>query len=175
MNANSLQYSYIQNQQQSSWIDDPFDLKESFKGIMNVNHQRNLEDYTRELVSNYGTYDCNSCEINLSDIPLNEQYELARLYIEYTGRDISECVNGNDFSIENGYTCALLSMLKNDCDETRQKFAQITQNNIVSYYADVLQDELDRQCEDFINSLHNELEMYSQQDNEHGDIIWGRF
>ncbi len=175
MNTISLMHNTIQNQQQTSWIDDPFELKGKFTGVMNVNHQRNLQDYAYELVSTYGKYDYDSCELNLSNIPAEEQNELARLYIEATGRDIAECVNGTDFSIENDYTCALLAMLQNDSVSTRRHFAAITRNNIISYYTDVLQEEIDRQCNNFMHSLHNELDMHSHQDRDHGDVVWGKF
>jgi hypothetical protein len=168
-------HNNAQNQEQASWKDDPFELKGSFKGIMNVNHKRNLEEYAYDLVSEYGKYDYDSCELNLSNVPNEEQNELTRLYIEATGRDVSDCVHGTDTSIENEYTCALLAMLKDDSTITRRHFAEVTRKNIIAYYAAVLQEELDRQCNNFMHSLHNELDMHSYQDPENGDIMWGKF
>ena len=41
MNIVSLQQSFVLNQHKPSWNDDPFDLKGSFDGVSNLNHQKN--------------------------------------------------------------------------------------------------------------------------------------
>src|SRR3954471_17920651 len=154
---------------------DPFDLGTHVKGLTDLNPQRSLSNYAEELVSSYGTYNYSSCEIDLSDIPYEEQNELIRLYIEASGRELTECVNGNDFSIENDYTCALLSMLQNDCKDTRERFAEVTPKNILTYYWKSLQETLDEACHTYLCNLNNEAGYYSDTDRETGDIHWSKF
>ena len=172
MNVISLPHRNVQNQQQSSWIDDPFDLKGSFKGVISVNHQRNLSDYAQELVGNYAKYDCEQYDLVISDLPEDEKNELVRLYMEATDRETGECVHGNDFSIDNNYTCALLAMLKDDCKDTREHFAEVTRQNIIIYYTDSLQEIIDTACSDYLNSSMNDQGYYADQDMEHGDFHW---
>ena len=151
---------------------DPFGLGNNVKGLANLNHQRNLSNYAEDLVSQYAKYTCDQYELSLDMLPEHEQYELARLYIEFTEREITECVNGDDFSINNDYTCALLSMLKHNSKETREKFAQITMRNILVYYKESIQETLDDACH-FVQE--NEMEdqgFYASRDMEHGDIVW---
>lgn len=174
MNSRSLQHSITLNQP-SSWTEDPFDIKGTgFKGV-NLNPKRSLSDYAEQLISAYGSYDYDHCEISLSDIPSDEQNELLRLYIDSTGRELTECVNGDDFSIDNDYTCALMSMLKNDCCETRDTFARVTRKNILTYYTESLQELLDNECNNYRHNLANELDMCSETDLEHGDVVWVKF
>lgn len=172
MNATSLAHIDIINQQKPSWNDDPFDLKGSFAGVAKMNHQRNLEDFAQELVYLYGIKSAGNYNLQLSKLSDDDQNELVRLYLEANGRELTECVNGNDFSIENEYTCALLAMLKDDCKETREAFADITRKNILTYYSESLQNVLDEGCHDLFCHLNNEAGYHSYQDQESGDICW---
>jgi len=153
---------------------DPFGLGNNVKGLTSVNHQRNLSNYAEELVANFANYKHEQYFLLLSDLPEYEQNELARLYLESTDRDTSECVHGNDFSIENEYTCALLSMLKDDSQENREKFAEVTRKNIINYYEKFLQELLDESCNDYLNNMMNEQGRYARYDMEHGDVLWTR-
>ena len=175
MNRNNLAHSNIQNQQPSSWKDDPFDLKGKFTGVKRLNHKQQLSYYAQELVADYGKYNYDLCELNLMDLSTENQNELVRLYIETTGRELTECVNGNDFSINNNFTSALLLMLHNDCQETREHFADVTRRNVLTYYKESLQDVLDEACHDYWCALNAEQGFYSQQDSDTGEIVWGKF
>lgn len=175
MNVSSVKHIDFQNQDKSSWIDDPFDLKGHVIGMTTMNIKQQLDHFVQELISNYGKYDYDSCNINLSDIPNHEKDELLRLYIENTGRELTECVNGDDFSIENEFTCALLSMLQDNCPKTRLKFAQVTRNNILTYYSKSIQSLLDDACQVFLSNINNEAGYYSARDNEAGNVYWERF
>jgi hypothetical protein len=145
------------------------------KGLTNVNHQKNLDHYARDLVVSYSRYDSDGYNLFLDDLTDSDKFELARLYIECNDRDIGECVHGNDLSIDNDYTCALLAMLKDDCATTRQRFAQITQKNIILYYKKSLQNILDLACDSYLLDINNENGFYSRIDDEHGDVIWGKY
>lgn len=171
MNERSIAYSHVQNQHPSSWIDDPFQLGTyAVKGVTNINHKKNLSDYAEELAYNYGKYEVDHYELILEKLSDYDQNELARLYIEATGREVTECVNGNDFSIDNEYTCALLAMLNGFCKETRDKFAEVTRKNIITYYHDSLQKILDEACQDLLCNLNDNKD----QDREEGQAYWGK-
>ncbi|HEY2811781.1 MAG TPA: hypothetical protein VGJ00_10395 [Rhabdochlamydiaceae bacterium] len=137
-----------------------------------MNHKRTLELYAEELVHHHADYDADGYSLNLCDLSDSDQNELARLYVEYTDRDLCECVNGNDLSINNDYTCALLAMLQNDCHETRERFADITRKNIITYYKSQLQDVLNDACNDYLLHVNNENGLYAYIDTEHGDVVW---
>lgn len=175
MNQSSVAHAYVQNQPMSSWNDDPFDLKGSFAGVANMKNNRSVNDYAEELVSHYAKYECDQYELSLDMLPEDEQNELVRLYIESTGRELTECVNGNDFSIDNEYTCALLNMLKDDCKETREHFAEVTKKNILTYYRGSLDELLDNACENYLHAINNDNGRYACRDMEHGDIVWRKF
>lgn len=175
MNSRSLAHKHVQNQQMSSWIDDPFDMNGIFAGAANMNHQRNLEDFTQYLVSNYANYNLDQYELSLDMVPDDEQNELARLFIETNDRELTECVNGNDFSIDNEYSCALMSMLKEDSRATRDNFAVVTRNNILKYYTKSLNEILETACDNFLHESMEENGYKSIKDNLYGDVVWGKF
>ena len=158
----------------SAWIADPFELG-GVKGLTNFNHSRNLTNYAEELVSHYAKYIDDSFILFLSDLPDDEQNQLARLYLESTDRDTGECVHGEIIAIDNSYTCALLSMLQDDSEETREKFARVTRKNIIIYYQRALQEVLDDACNAHIHNINNEHGYYAQQCSNTGEIHWGRF
>lgn len=145
------------------------------KGLTNVNHQRNLETYALDLVAYHADYDSNMYSLCLSDLSDDDQNELVRLYLECVDRDTSECVHGHDLSIDNEYTCALLSMLKDNCDETRERFAEVTRKNVISYYKKSLQLTLDDACETYLLNMENENGFYSHVDQDNGDVVWGKY
>ena len=122
MNEQSIAYINNISKQQLSRIDNPFDLNWEPKGATNISHERNLSEYADELTYTYGKFDGEQYTLNLSSLSEYQQGELARLYIEYTDRETSECVYGNDFSINSDFTCALLAMLAHDSLENREAF-----------------------------------------------------
>lgn len=172
MNNISLYQPITKNQ--SSWNDDPFDFKGDFAGVASLSHEKRLFNYTDELVANYGKLIQDEYKLPLETLPEFEQNELARLYLEYTDRDLTECVNGNDLSIDNEYTCALLNMLKDDCQKNRDALSSIMRKNIISYYAESLQDLLNTSCDDYLNNAMNEDGYYADRDMEHGDFSWSK-
>lgn len=176
MNARSLAHNIIKNQELSSWKDDPFQLGAYFvKGLATMNHKSNLSHYANDLVSHYAKYDGDTYTLCLSSLSDDDQNELIRLYIESTGRDTSECVYGDDFTINSDFTCALLSMLKNDNKASREHFADVTRRNLLIYYKDSLNEILEAACDNFLHMQMNENGYHAQQDMEHGDILWRKY
>ena len=170
MNNISLAQAITKNQ--PSWNDDPFELNGEFAGVASLSNEKKLSNFTEELVSHYAKWNSDQYELSLDMLPEFEKNELVRLYIEYTNRDTSECIYGNDFSIDNDYTCALLAMLKDDNKETRDAFAQITRKNIIAYYLNDLQKCLDDACHDCLESSMNDTGYYYGQDMHSGDMEW---
>lgn len=174
MNQQSLSHSIMQKQQ-PSWIDDPFQLGAyAFKGLTPMSHKRNLSNYSEDLVSRYAKYNHDHYELFLDMLPEDERLELARLYIEFSDRDTSECIYGNDFTINNDFTCALLAMLKNDSTETREHFSYVVCTNVLIYYKDAINELLEASCDNLLHMQMNESGYYAQQDMEHGDVFWGK-
>ena len=172
MNVISLAHEYVQNQQESSWNDDPFDLKGTFAGAANMSHQRNLNDYAESLVSQYGNYVGDQYELTLDMLPEDEQNELVRLYIESIDREIEWACYGADESINSDYLCAMLAMLKDDCKETREHYAEVTRKNLLTYYKKSLECLLNEACDSFLHNSMNEQGYYSGRDMDHGDLVW---
>lgn len=174
MSTSSVEHSFNKNQQKSSWIDDPFDMKDTVIGMTPMSNENRLNFFAQFLVGEYGTYNFDSCTINLSDVPEDDQNNLVRLYIESKGRELTECVNGNDFSIDNEYSCALLSLLQNDCKKTREHFAEVTRKNILIYYSKSLQVLLDTAAHNYLCDLNNEAGYFYEQDRDTGEVFWSK-
>ncbi len=172
MNIRSLQHEVVQNQQKSSWNDISCEIDRDFAGVAIMRYRKKLSDYAEDLIPLYAKYAYDQYELSLDMLPEDEQNELVRLYIEETGRELTECVNGNDFTINNDYTCSLLAMLKNDCRETRERFAEVTRLNILTYYKESLDEVLAIACKDFLYSASNENNLYMCRDMENGDSSW---
>lgn len=177
MRNSSVAQSHVQNQQPSSWIDDPFQLgTHAVKGVTKVmSHKRNLETYAEELVSQYAKFVNEQYELVLDMLPEEVQSELAQYYIESIDREIEWACYGSDESINSSYLCALLAMLKDDCHETREQFAEVTRKNILTYYAKLLQEVIDDACNSYHHLVNNEQGLYAQQDRDTGEVYWGRF
>ncbi len=171
MNALSLAYSSTQTQQEeSSWIDDPFELGGT--GVSTLSHQRRLTDYAEELVGSYAELIGDQYELSFEKISAPFQFELARLYIESIDRDIEWACYGEDQSLNSDFLCALLAMLKDSTPRTRSNFAQVTSRNIVIYYKDVLQGILDDACHDYHCNEMNETGYHHRYDLDNGDLVW---
>ena len=173
MYLSSLSHNLDRNQE-SSWIDDPFGLKNQVKGVT-MSHEKALLYFADDLVSQYAKFDGDNFYLSLTDLSSEDQNELALLMLESCDRETSECVHGNDFSIDNDYTCALLAMLKYDCKETRDHFAFITRKNILTYYANALQVILDRACDKYLHLSMEESGRYARVDDNQGDVVWAKF
>ena len=171
LNNDVYDISILRNDSESI-RNDPFGLGNTVKGLTSVNHQRNLSNYAEELVAQYAKYDGACYELSLDALSEYDQNELARLYIESTGREVNECIYGDDFTINNEFTCSLLAMLENDCQETREHFAEKTRNNILTYYKKSLDELLVTTCDNYLHAVNNENGYHACQDMEHGDIVW---
>ncbi len=153
MNQTSLAHYNTKKQIESSWIDDPFDMKGLVTGVTPLSHERNLNDYALELVSHYADYSCGQYNLTLDMLPDDEKNELARLYIESIDREIEWACYGTDESINSDFLCAMLSMLKNDCDETRENFSDTTRKNLIIYYTKQLEEVLTSACDQFQDDI----------------------
>lgn len=168
MNKLSLAYSNAQNQQQkTSWIDDPFDLV-GFKGVKVLSRPHNLEDYAICLVSTFAKWTDNRYELTLEMLSDSDQLELARIYIESIDREIEWACYGEDHGINSDFLCAMLAMLKDNTEQTRQDFAEVTARNILISYEKILNEILDESCHTY---YFQEMEAagFNHSDGEDGD------
>lgn len=176
MNALSLAYSNAQKQhQESSWSDDPFDIKGLVTGVTRVSsHKRNLEDYALDMVSSYAKFKDDHYELSLDMLSSPYQLEFARLYIESIDREIEWACYGEDQTLNSNFLCALLAMLKDSNAQTRAKFAQVTTGNVLAYYKETLQNILDEACDSYYTNQMHEAGYRCEQDLDHGDFVWSR-
>jgi hypothetical protein len=154
------------------------DLKnqaKNYQGLINLNHERKLIEFTNDLITHYADFKDNQYTLNFSDISEFDQDELVRLYIELTGRELTECVNGLDYSIDNEYTCALLNMLENNCKERRDYFASVVRDNVVKHYSQSLQGYINDACQNYFIKEMNDNGIFSTIDKENGEVVWGAF
>lgn len=128
------------------------------KGLASVNHQRNLSDYAEELVAHYAKFECDQYELSLDMVPEEEQNELLRLYIESIDREIEWACYGLDESINSDFLCDMLAMLKNNDEESRQKFAETTRKNLLTYYKNTLESLLATGCDIYYNADIHEVD-----------------
>lgn len=175
MNALSLAYSNAQNQQHDkSWKDDPFDLKGKFAGAANINHEKDLNYFLLDMVGNYAKHHADHCELTLDMLAECDQNELARLYIESIDREIEYACYGSDQTLNSDFLCAMLAMLKDDNEDTREQFAVVTRRNILISYADELNILLSNACDDYV-SMHMNEQNYYQYEDENSAVAWRKF
>lgn len=174
MNKNSVAHAHVKNQQESSWSDDPFELKGFITGVMPVSHQRNLDDYALELVASYAKFKDDHYELSLDMLSSPYQLEFAAHYIESIDREIEWACYGDDQTLNSEFLCALLAMLKNSTPKTRTNFAQVTTRNILIYYKESLQNILDIACDQYYNNEMHEAGYRAEYDIDNGDVVWRR-
>jgi|SRR6185312_2397403 len=170
MNKAMLSQNNLKNQ--GSFInDDPFDLPWT-QEVTSLSNERDLHLYAQDLVEQYAKFDGTCYNITFEQLSDSDQGAFLAKYFEFTGRETSDCVHGDDFSIDNNYTCALLKMLKDNNMETQANFASIVHRNISIYYAKDLQKILDDACDDVLHNQQNELGYFANQSRDSGDIEW---
>ena len=171
---NRLSLAYCNAQKQSSWIDDPFDLKGFVTGVTPLSNQNSLENYAIDLVSSYGEFIGDNYELNFEKLSSPYQFELARLYIESIDREIEMACYGDNPDLNSDFLCAMLVMLKDNSPKSRANFAQITLKNIVIYYKETLQEILDNAASNLYRNEMNSAGYHCEQDMDHGDVVWRR-
>jgi hypothetical protein len=158
MNFSSLSHDIARNQDKnSSWNDDPFDLGSKFTGVAGLSNERNLKNYAEELVASYAEFHGDTYQLTIEDLSDDMKLELARLYIESIDREIEWACYGDDESLNSSFLCALLALLKNNNPKTRDIFAKTTLKNIIVYYKEQLQNILDDACMEFHESTTYDL------------------
>lgn len=159
MNFSSLSHAIIKNQDKNtSWNDDPFDLRGKFTGVAGLSNERNLRNYAQELVASYAEFHGESYELKIEDLSDDTKLELARLYIESIDREIEWACYGEDETLNSNFLCALLTMLKNNNPKTREAFAKTTAKNILVYYKEQLQNIIDEACEECYDVISKDSE-----------------
>lgn len=141
------------------------------KGLTQM-QKEDLYNYAEELVGIYGKFKDDRYELTLDMLPKPIQYDLCRIFIESIDREIENACFGNDESINNDYLCAMLAMLESNTAQNRERFAKITQKNLLNYYRENLNNLLDNACESYFLTYAENEGLRSVQDPEHGDIFW---
>lgn len=140
---------------------------------MRNQHHHNLINYVDELINLKGRHADETIYLQLADLDDDEKKELAALAIEDADRDcISECVCGDDFSINSEYNCALIKMLNHDSKENRDDFARITANNTVKYFEKSLNELISERVVEVIHEDMNERGYYGHVSRKSGELEW---
>lgn len=172
MNKVSLSYDNIEKQEDSLWIDE---YRAKVNGATNMENEYNLQRYAVELVCRYAVLDSDHLVLTLQNLPEEDQAELARLYIETTDREISECVYGDDFSINSDYACAVMSILRENSKENRENLSNVIIANTIKYFSETLQDILDAACESYFAQEQEEAGFYPQRNMDNDEISWSKY
>lgn len=175
MTKNSL--AYVNTRNQTSFKDDPFDIGLEFtQGTSMLSHERQLELYAEELVSRFARYECEEYTLDLFNLPVSEQAKFLQCYIESIDREFeADSIYGNDYSINNDYTCSLLALLADNNAETREHLSFVTLRNMTTYYEKELQNILTEACVSYLHYTNQEAGLRCYQDKDHGDLCWGKF
>jgi hypothetical protein len=143
--------------------------------MTNMNHKSNLQKYAASLVCDYANHDGDTYTLSIHDLTTDEQGELARLYMEFTNRETTECIHGKDFSLDNEFTCALLALLHEDTSENKERLSTVIRRNIILYYEDTLQSILDESCNDHLHAENLEHGLRARKHRDNGEIYWSRY
>lgn len=138
----------------------------------NTSPEKRFFAYLEELVDGYAKFKYGEFELKLQDLPESCQKELIGLYIEWSGRDLSECLYDAE-DINNNFICALLGLLAKDTLKSRESIVEIMLGNLTQFYKNDLNDLLDQGCNDYRHQMEEENGNYLRYDMEHGDLIWG--
>src|SRR6185503_16863651 len=172
MHERSVSHAIIKNQDIDN---DPWNLGVHFTKGLVMSKEKRLSNFAEELVATNARLSCDQYYLSFDSLSDDDKNELARLYIDASDRDLSECLYGDDLSIDNEYTCALMSMLKDKSQESIEKFAEVTRNNIIKYYEETLQAIIDDACDTYLRNINEANGYHSHIDQEHGDVYWGKF
>lgn len=156
MNKISLSHVTMPNQQQSSRNGD------FYAGSAYMNHEKNLYQFCQCLVSVHNQNYDPRLELDIDMLSDEEQNKLALLYIESLEREIEWACYGEDESINSSFLCALLAMLQNNTDETRENFAEITRKNVLIYYKKSLDEMLSNAMGIYLNDVENGNSWYEE-------------
>lgn len=137
---------------------------------------KNLMAFATEMVTKYATYDADNCtfDITFDQLSEDEQGEFAALYLEYDGRDTSECFSHPDQNpLDDDITIALLQVLKNNSYETRDDMALLIRANTISRYKILMEDMLDNACQHYSDDTFSEINKVRRKDRETGEFYLG--
>ena len=168
MNTASVAYDYVKMQDVVSRIDTIHQVK----GMTYMSHKRNLSKYAESLVANYAKYDGPSYSLFLYNIPEDDRNQFVYYYLESIDRDITECVYGNDFTVNSEYACAFMLLMKNNTVENRKRLTNIIRRNTIEYFSSSLQEILNQACTDYLEMemYENDIRQLSYEDN--GEMYW---
>lgn len=137
-----------------------------------MNHYRNLVNFIDELISLQAKFDGDVYNLDINSLDEDDQGKLVALKLEESDRDTSECVHGLDFTLDNDYSCALLNMLSQNTEESRENFSRLVSRNTFLYFRKSLQSLIDERCNDYLHEERNSNGYRAQIDRNHGDIVW---
>jgi hypothetical protein len=141
------------------------------QGAASLSVERDLHLYAQELVGQYAKFEGECYNVAFEQLSDSDQGKLLALYFEFNDRE-TECVHGEDFSVDNDYTCALLKMLRDNTQENQANFATIVHENISKYYRKSIQKILDTACDDLLHNIKNEDGYYAHRSRDNGEIEW---
>ena len=140
-----------------------------------MNHKLNLYRFVEQLIEDHAVRVHEVLCLPLYKLIDDDQCELARLYLESIDRDAMDCIYGKDFTLDNDYTCAVLSLLSNDSVENRDKLAALTKRNVVQYLEKTLQKLLDETCDEVNTNTHLDLGLHIRTHKDNGETYWSRY
>jgi len=133
--------------------------------------KQDLNKYIEEIY-----YGFDSSHFTLEMLSDQEYSKLVRLFLEYSGTSITECLQGDDNAKDNDFNTALYNMLTYDNDDTRSHFNFISIRNINSYIKKTcLQEFIDDVCAYKVQCGYEEHGYYPRHDENNGENYYSQY
>lgn len=143
---------------------------------MNTYHQQLIREIDW-VIGDYAKFDNNQQCLSLyfDDLSIVDQTNLSKAYIESIDRDVYECFfNPTQLMKDDDMTCCLLSLLKNNTTENKDKLINLILERSSSAYAAQIQELIDERCIVLTDREMEEHGLYSVQIDE-TDYEWRKF
>jgi hypothetical protein len=108
---------------------------------------RQLYSFIDDLISSYGHEDRDGMDLSVNNLSDHIKEKFVARLLEEDDRDLYSIYENKKYD---DIVIALLNMLKNDCLDTRNDFAESVRNNMVAYYEPKMQQLIDEQIPGYL-------------------------
>lgn len=148
------------------------------KGMANMNYTKQVNSFADNLVFQYATYnDLSGCyELFIEDIADFDLHEFAEVIMSSDKMLAAEATSPDNISYEKLMLPALLAYLKDTTDRDNEiEFTKVWREGVTSYFSNIMQELINKHCNDRIHGEHNEEGFYSHKRPDNGENYWSRY